>query len=176
MKRYATTLAGAIITAVCSSPALADNRHSYHEEARVLHSTPVYRRVEYSEPVRRCWNEEVRVERRGRSHTPKILGALIGGAIGNELGHHKSNQRVGAVAGAILGGSVASDLSRRARQHDRGDYRTVERCSTEHRYDSREELSGYDVTYEYDGREYRTRLPYDPGRTLQVRVSVDPLR
>ena len=31
-------------------------------------------------------------------------------------------------------------------------------------------MIGYDVTYRYDGRTYRTRTPYDPGERLRVRV------
>jgi uncharacterized protein YcfJ len=31
---------------------------------------------------------------------------------------------------------------------------------------------GYDVVYRYQGREYTTFMPYDPGRTVKVRVQV----
>ncbi|MCC7199757.1 MAG: histidine kinase, partial [Gammaproteobacteria bacterium] len=51
---------------------------------------------------------------------------------------------------------------------------TVERCET--RYESRVEqrVEGYRVRYEYGGRQYRTRLPYDPGERMRVQVSVVP--
>ena len=32
----------------------------------------------------------------------------------------------------------------------------------------------YDVDYVYRGMKYRSRLPYDPGNRLRVRVSVIP--
>jgi uncharacterized protein YcfJ len=32
----------------------------------------------------------------------------------------------------------------------------------------------YDVDYVYRGMKYRSRLPYDPGNRLKVRVSVMP--
>ena len=37
-----------------------------------------------------------------------------------------------------------------------------------------ERVDGYDVTYEYAGREYVTRMPYDPGERIRIRVDVTP--
>ncbi|HEX4895820.1 MAG TPA: hypothetical protein VFV11_05760 [Solimonas sp.] len=34
------------------------------------------------------------------------------------------------------------------------------------------EILGYDVIYRYHGRTYRTRMPYDPGDRIPVRVDV----
>jgi len=39
---------------------------------------------------------------------------------------------------------------------------------------TRMQLQGYEVRYLYDGREYTTRLPYDPGTRLRVNVDVQP--
>ena len=35
-----------------------------------------------------------------------------------------------------------------------------------------ERVDGYDVTYEYAGRQYRTRRDYHPGERIRVRVDV----
>ena len=35
-------------------------------------------------------------------------------------------------------------------------------------------LVGYDVEYMYKGEKYMSRLPYDPGNRVRVRVSVTP--
>jgi uncharacterized protein YcfJ len=35
-------------------------------------------------------------------------------------------------------------------------------------------IVGYDVRYEYNGREFRTRMPYDPGQQMAVNVEVRP--
>ena len=35
-------------------------------------------------------------------------------------------------------------------------------------------MVGYDVEYMYKGEKYMSRLPYDPGNRLRVRVSVTP--
>ena len=37
-----------------------------------------------------------------------------------------------------------------------------------------ERLAGYDVTYEYANRTYRTRTDYHPGDRIRVRVDVQP--
>ena len=50
--------------------------------------------------------------------------------------------------------------------------REVQRCGTVDT--TRMQLQGYEVRYLYDGREYTTRLPYDPGTRLRVNVDVQP--
>jgi uncharacterized protein YcfJ len=48
--------------------------------------------------------------------------------------------------------------------------RLVQRCETVNNLEQR--IEGYEVRYIYDGREYTTRLPYDPGSRLRVNVDV----
>lgn len=50
--------------------------------------------------------------------------------------------------------------------------REVQRCRTVD--NTRMQLQGYEVRYLYDGREYVTRLPYDPGSRVRVNVDVKP--
>ncbi len=50
--------------------------------------------------------------------------------------------------------------------------RDVERCRTVDT--GNDVIDSYDVTYRYQGRDVRTRLPYDPGERVQVRVDVQP--
>ena len=50
--------------------------------------------------------------------------------------------------------------------------REVQRCRI---VDTRRDvLEGYDVTYRYQNRDFTTRLAYDPGDRLQLRVDVAP--
>ena len=50
--------------------------------------------------------------------------------------------------------------------------RDVQRCDTV--ADSTERIVGYDVRYEYNGREFRARMPFDPGNQIAVNVEVRP--
>lgn len=164
--------------ALLATAAAAAQAETAYESARVLDSIPVYRSVEISTPRQECWQEEVvRHTRRGGydSHTPDLLGAVIGGAVGNAVGRNKSNKRVGTVVGALLGGSIARDMSRGRRDERVAYYDTVERCRTVQEYREEQKLVGYDVLYRYNGREYSVRLPRDPGPTLRLRVDVEPV-
>jgi uncharacterized protein YcfJ len=50
----------------------------------------------------------------------------------------------------------------------------VQRCSVRYETEYEERIDGYRVTYQYNGRSYTTRLPYDPGEKMRVRVAVAP--
>ena len=170
-----------------------DNR--FVDYAKVTQVEPIVETIEHQGPREECWNEQVRYTpepryhghgRHERSATPVILGALIGGALGNELGHHKRNKQVGAVAGAILGGSIGADIRRQHhrevyRQH-RDDaaydvaYRTEKRCKTYYDSETEQRVTGYDVSYRYQGHEYSTWMADDPGKRLRVHVAVSPVQ
>ena len=166
-----------ILAAMTVSAGSYSNR-SHKDYATVLHVEPIYETVAYRKPRRECYLEDHVVrgyQPKKSATTPKVLGALIGGAIGNELGHNKSNKRVGAVAGAILGGSIASDLQRSGRHHHHS-YVTTERvCHTQHTTRHRREITGYHVDYEYRGRRYSTVMDQHPGSEIRVAVDVTPL-
>lgn len=147
---------------------------SHTDFATVIDVDPIYETIEYREPYQQCHLEERVVKHRSSSSaTPEILGALIGGAIGNELGHNKSNKRVGALAGAILGGSIAHDLDRPSHRHSTT--KTERVCHTQHKIKEKRELSGYHVTYRYHGRRYTTFVDQHPGDKLEVYVDVQPI-
>lgn len=149
-----------------------------YDEAQVLRAEPVYRTVSYNVPTEQCHDEEVAYyepERRG-SATPTILGVLIGGALGNAVGHHKVNKRIGTAVGAVLGGSIGTDIGRHARANQYGGsrYGTERVCQSVNEVREEEELAGYDVEYAFGGQVYRTQTRNHPGETLRVRVDVAP--
>ena len=47
-------------------------------------------------------------------------------------------------------------------------------CTTQTIYENR--TTAYQVVYEYAGKQYSVQLPQDPGPTLTLRVSVEPVR
>jgi uncharacterized protein YcfJ len=40
--------------------------------------------------------------------------------------------------------------------------------------EKRERIVGYDVLYQYNGREFHARMPFDPGKEMPVNVEVRP--
>lgn len=178
----AITLSVAALFGISSNDALANSKTSY---AKVTSVTPIYETLTVKEPYEQCRLEKTVVkqanhhrQRQYSSATPTIIGALIGGAIGNELGHNKSNKRVGAVAGAILGGSIANDLKHRSphhHSHNTRRYVTEEVCETHYSVRHEKQLTAYDVDYAYDGQIYNTTMTNHPGKRIRVAVDVTPI-
>ena len=166
-------LAGIFCCIVPAQVSLADNGYA---QAQVIAVSPRYETVTYSEPREECRMERVAYSHgSNKSSTPKLIGALIGGALGNALGAKRPNKQVGAVVGGVLGYSIGKDIARH-NSHHRGEvrYRQEEVCEVF--YDQRQEqqLSGYDVTYEYGGKSYQALLDEHPGATIRVKVRVRP--
>lgn len=138
-------------------------------QARVLSSTPVYDTI--NEPRRECWTETVGYERttvrEGNNTGGAILGAIAGGLLGSTVG--KGNGKVAAAAVGAATGAVVGDRWKDGDRRYESRPRQVERCQVHDNY--RQVVSGYDVRYTYEGREYSTRLPYDPGKWLALNVS-----
>jgi uncharacterized protein YcfJ len=191
-------ISAAVISLVAAGGAFAQ---AYSDVAQVVSAQPIYERV--STPRQECFNETVTVDRRTASPgyqnanytapapssertigAGTILGAVIGGVVGHQFGNSGRGRDHGTVAGAVVGGIVGNSIEnsqpRGTDNYDpqpaRVDYtpetRTVQRCQTVN--DSREQISGYNVTYRYNGRDYQTRMAYDPGQTLNVRVNLAP--
>ena len=174
----------------------------HSDVARVISSTPVYERV--SAPRRECYTEQLTsyderrvrypvrqeyyAEPRQNSGAGAVLGAIVGGVIGHQFGNSSAGRDHGTAAGAVIGGFIGNDVERNNNSYDRYDNgyrrassyevervpvtRDVQRCDVVS--DSREEIRGYDVRYNYNGRDYTTRLSYDPGPTIPVNVDVRP--
>ena len=175
----------AIAIAILGAASLPAPAESFPDSARVISVTPVYERV----PIAReeCWNDQVRgyEERRvTRSDTGAaigpgtVLGAVVGGVVGHQLGHSSGGRDRGTAAGAIVGGLLGNQVDRQNAQPETVEVervpvtREVERCRTVN--EVREATIGYDVRYDYRGRQFMTRTPRDPGRVLRVRVDVQP--
>jgi uncharacterized protein YcfJ len=161
-----------------------DNGRDYGEVrqgpvyARVLDVEPITRHVRVATPNRECWNETQEVYPPPHSSAGStLLGGLIGGVIGHQIGHgDRSGQ---TVAGAVVGAAIGNQVGRqRAAERDANVVpveRSVERCSVSYHDEYEERIDGYRVTYAFDGREYTTRMPYDPGKRILIDVNVRPV-
>ena len=77
----------------------------------------------------------------------------------------------GAVIGAISGDRIDNNSSRTTTETVTTE-QEVKRCRMVDHWESR--TTGYNVTYEYKGRQYSSFLSYDPGTRLKVNVVVTP--
>jgi uncharacterized protein YcfJ len=145
-------------------------------DAPVVDVQPVYETISERIPYESCRQERVRVVERGgrRSLTPVILGAVVGGTAGSVLGRNSSRRDLITGAGALLGGSIGNDRRQHTR-HDDGYYVTEDVCVTEYEYREQEQQRGYRVSYRFGDSIYTTRTRNQPGSTIAVRVSLDPL-
>jgi uncharacterized protein YcfJ len=131
------------------------------DRAPVISSTPVVRQVMV--PPRSCADQPVAYQRQP-SGAGALIGAVAGGAIGNAIGGGAG--RAAATALGVVGGSALGNEVERG--PDSSVTRLERRCSTQGVYEER--TIGYDVVYEYGGREYTTRMRNDPGQYVQVNV------
>lgn len=158
-----------------SSAAMAGHGESA-DYARVVAAHPVYERVAHSVPREECRIEQVRYEHPSYnrpSATGILTGTMLGAAVGHQIGRDKDGKKIGRIAGALLGASIGNDVSRRSAPA-RVEYRDEERCDLTYLTEYRQELAGYDVTYEYGGKMYHTRMNHDPGTEIRVAVDVRP--
>lgn len=132
---------------------------SAQEQGRVLSATPIIQQV--GTPQQVCGNETVYNGNR-TTGAGAVVGAIAGGAAGNAIGKgsgRAATTAIGLIGGALLGNQIEGGQPR---------YQNVPRCTTETYYQNT--TVGYDVVYEYAGRQYTTRTQNDPGRWIAVTV------
>ena len=173
-KLILTLTASSVLLASPASPAFAG--HDRHwDYARVMRAEPIYNQVRIHEPRQQCHEEPVlerTVHRGGGDPGAALIGGIIGGVIGHQFGGGRGKD-VATVAGALIGVNAARDHGyRNGRVVERTVYET--RCSTVSHTRYEEQVQGYDVTYKYHGRLFHTRMPYDPGKRVRVRMDVEP--
>lgn len=131
------------------------------EYGRVISSTAIQTAV--NTPRQVCGVEQVAVPVQ-KSGGGAVLGAVAGGAIGNTMGHG-SGRAVATMIG-IVGGAMVGD---RIEGGGGTQVQNVERCTTQNVVEYR--VTGYNVVYEYAGRQYSVQLPYEPGPWIRLQVS-----
>lgn len=122
-------------------------------------------------PEQRCWVERREiVEQPGRPGEPNVGGAVLGALIGGVLGHQVGGGRGkdvatagGAVAGALIGGNAQGGPGSTYA-------RDVQRCKTVESTTP----AYWDVTYDYRGTEHRIQMSAAPGNTILVNGRGEP--
>lgn len=144
--------------------------------ARVIDAQPIYRSVRVSQPRQECWDEQV-VYRDYRYENNVAAGGLIGAVAGGVIGHQfggGSGRAAATAVGAIVGANVgANSAAANTPAYPRTGYE--QRCRTVADSYVEQRVEGYDVSYKYQGRVYRTQMPYDPGERIAIDVDVRPV-
>lgn len=99
-----------------------------------------------------------------------MTGAVIGGAAGGLAGAQVGggNGKTAATAAGAIAGSMIGD--RVQNQETATTAAPAEDCRTVE--SARDVIKGYTVVYRYNGHNVTTTLPYDPGSTVRVGVSL----
>ncbi|HEV7122012.1 MAG TPA: glycine zipper 2TM domain-containing protein [Rhodanobacter sp.] len=137
--------------------------------ADVLRADPVHGVTRTNVPRQECYDQQVVRHEGGNTTAGTVLGAVIGGVLGNTVGKG-DGRKAATVVGAVAGGAVGNRASRGQ------DYETTQtQCRDVNTVSEQRRIIGYDVEYRYRGEVYMSRLDYDPGERLRVRVSVTPV-
>lgn len=117
------------------------------EYARVLRAEPVYQTLRATSMIERC-----------DQSTP----------VGTEEPRSGLARVMGAVKDALTPGSAEVELEPGVEDPSQG-------CRMVPMEREFRRPIAYDVDYVHHGIKYRSRLPYDPGNRLRVRVSITPI-
>ena len=129
---------------------------------RVISSMPIIQQV--AVPHRVCNTEQISYQQPS-SGAGAILGALAGAAIGNSVGGRGAERAaataIGMVGGAVIGDRVEGPGGERVQN--------VERCTVQNFMENR--TSGYQVLYEFAGKQYSVQMAQDPGPSIALQVA-----
>jgi uncharacterized protein YcfJ len=158
---------GALFTAFAPVAFAQDYGQRSNDSARVIDSRPVYAAAGSKQE---CWNaraghyEELRAQEKTSVGKGAAIGAVAGGVLGHQVGSGNGNTAA-TVGGAVLGGILGHQVEKR---NDHDDQPDLDRSRCRNVAAGSNQPEGYDVRYEYGGREYVTRLTQQPGRRLRL--------
>ncbi|MDC1386414.1 glycine zipper 2TM domain-containing protein [Candidatus Thioglobus sp.] len=146
---------------------------SFVDSATVTSVEKVYKNYRVDEPYQDCYIQET-VQSGDGSATNELMGAVIGGAIGNKLGKGDGNDAM-TLFGALMGASIANDAEKLANTSGKKVIRQ-EVCETKTRQVIEKRLSHYLVTVDYAGRDVSFKSNRRPSSdVIKIEVTVDGL-
>ena len=166
------TLLATVAILACTTSLQAQSQTDF---ATVIHVKPNYQNVQVPRHRNECQTVEVPIYSNvgGQASTgDTIFGALIGGALGNQVGGGKGKDAM-TVLGAIIGADVANKRAATGQQQIVG-YRQEENCRKISFYETHERLKNYRITYEFNGIQATslTQNQYKVGDRIPVTVSI----
>ena len=149
--------------------AVYDNRRQSDERLYEVSVTSVKAVVGPAE--QRCWVEQEPVaQTRGNANIGgAVVGALIGGILGHQVGGG-AGKDLATVGGAIAGGVIGSNVGRDANGQP-VQTQNVQRCAST---PSQAPPAYWEVTYTFRGQAHRVQMATQPGPTLTVNEQGEP--
>ena len=151
MKKLALLSVATLATGLCMA----------QEVGRVISSTPLIQQVAVPKQV--CGSQTVAVQQ-PTSGAGAVIGAIAGGALGNAVGGG-AGRAVATVAGVLGGAALGNQIESNGNPPVAS---TVQQCATQTVYENR--TVGYNVVYEYAGKQYTAQMPNDPGQTIPLQI------
>ena len=146
---------------------------SFVDSATVNSVEKVYKQYMVEEPYQDCYIKETLQQSGDGSATNEIMGAILGGAIGNQFGEGDGKEAM-TLAGIFLGASIANDAEK---ANSTGQVIvSQEVCENKVRQKIEKRLSHYKINVEYEGRDLSftsKKRPYDD--VIKVKVTVGSL-
>jgi uncharacterized protein YcfJ len=150
MNKVLNQIGAIFVASIISTTTLAQNPYPVQNAIVLDHYKNVIQQEPYDVEV--C--KQVRQSTGDGSATNEIIGAIFGGAIGNQFGEGDGKDAM-TLAGILLGASLAHD-EEIANTHS-GGYTTRTKCYIERRYDEsrRKVYSHSTLTFKIKGKKYR---------------------
>jgi uncharacterized protein YcfJ len=163
-RRLAASLG--IVATGLSAALLAGNAFA-QDMGRVLSSTAIIAQTQV--PRQTCTTETV--VQTGTTVSKSGAGAVMGGVTGAVLGNAIGNGqgRAAATMLGILGGAILGDKVEGGNVQAANATQNVQRCTTQTFLENR--TTGYNVVYEYAGKQYSVVMPNDPGSSIQLQIA-----
>ena len=144
------------------------------ELATITNVQPNYQTVYRNIPTTSCQDIEVPIYGRtqGQASTgDTVLGAVIGGALGNQVGGGSGKDAM-TVLGAIVGADIAN---KRANQRQIIGYESQRQCSDVLFYEDQQRVRNYTIWYNWNGVQGRsyTFNQYSVGDRIPVSISIN---
>ena len=144
---------------------------SFADYATVTSVEKVYKQYRTEEPYQECYIKETLQNQGDGSATNEIMGAILGGAIGNQFGEGEGKD-IMTLAGIVLGASMAHDAET---ANSTGQVVvSQEVCETKVKTSYVKKLTHYLVHIDYEGRDLSftsKKRPYDDVIKIKVTVS-----
>ena len=146
---------------------------SFVDSATVTSVEKVYEQYKVDEPYQDCYIKETLQQSGDGSATNEIMGAILGGAIGNKLGEGQGDGKDAlTLAGIFLGASIANDAEK---ANSTGQVVvSQEVCENKVRQKIVKRLSHYKINVDYNGHNVSyssNRRPYDDVVKVEVTIS-----